>query len=153
MSVRVRIAPSPTGLLHVGTARAALFNWLFARGRHGVFVLRSDDTDAERNAPEYHEDIVSSLRWLGLDWDEGVEVGGPHAPYRQSLRFDRYREVAMDLLKLVGQCDNGYACVYQNNLSWSSPTTPLPAEAHPRIVFEMLFGEGGNRAERQASEP
>ncbi|MEM7014895.1 MAG: DUF1552 domain-containing protein [Verrucomicrobiota bacterium] len=60
-------------------------------------------------------------------------------------------EVAMDLLKVVGQCDNGYACVYQNNLSWSSPTTPLPAEAHPRIVFEMLFGEGGNRAERQAA--
>lgn len=60
-------------------------------------------------------------------------------------------EIAMDLLKLVGQCDNGYACVYQNNLSWSSPTTPLPAEAHPRIVFEMLFGEGGNRKERQAA--
>ena len=60
-------------------------------------------------------------------------------------------EMAMDLLKLVGQCDNGYACVYQNNLSWSSPTTPLPAEAHPRIVFEMLFGEGGSKAERQAS--
>ena len=60
-------------------------------------------------------------------------------------------EIAMDLLKLVGQCDNGYACVYQNNLSWSSPTTPLPAEAHPRIVFEMLFGEGGSRAERQAA--
>ena len=98
MSVRVRIAPSPTGFLHVGTARAALFNWLFARGRHGVFVLRSDDTDSERNAPEYHDDIVSSLQWLGLDWDEGVEVGGPHAPYRQSLRFDRYRQVAMDLL-------------------------------------------------------
>ncbi|MEM1295689.1 MAG: DUF1552 domain-containing protein, partial [Verrucomicrobiota bacterium] len=60
-------------------------------------------------------------------------------------------EMAMDLLKVVGQCDNGYACVYQNNLSWSSPTTPLPSEAHPRIVFEMLFGEGGNRAERQAA--
>ena len=60
-------------------------------------------------------------------------------------------EIAMDLLKVVGQCDNGYACVYQNNLSWSSPTTPLPAEAHPRIVFEMLFGEGGSRAERQAA--
>jgi len=99
MTVRVRIAPSPTGYLHVGTARAALYNWLFARGRGGVFVLRSDDTDSERNAPEYHEDIVTSMRWLGLDWDEGVEVGGPHAPYRQSERYDRYREVAMDLLE------------------------------------------------------
>ncbi len=99
MTGRVRIAPSPTGYLHVGTARAALFNWLFARGRDGVFILRSDDTDAERNAPEFHEDIVESLRWLGLDWDEGVEVGGPHAPYQQSRRFDRYRKVAMDLLE------------------------------------------------------
>ncbi|MCP3975583.1 MAG: glutamate--tRNA ligase [bacterium] len=98
MSVRVRIAPSPTGYLHVGTARAALYNWLFARGRKGVFILRSDDTDTERNDPKYHEDIVTSMRWLGLDWDEGIEVGGPHAPYRQSLRFDRYREVAMSLL-------------------------------------------------------
>ncbi len=98
MTVRVRIAPSPTGYLHVGTARAALYNWLFARGRNGVFILRSDDTDSERNEPEYQDDIVGSLRWLGLDWDEGIEVGGPHAPYQQSLRFDRYREVALDLL-------------------------------------------------------
>jgi len=98
MSVRVRIAPSPTGYLHVGTARAALYNWLFARGRDGVFILRSDDTDAERNSPEFQEDIVSSMRWLGLEWDEGVEVGGPFAPYEQSRRFARYREVAMDLL-------------------------------------------------------
>ncbi len=99
MTVRVRIAPSPTGFLHVGTARAALYNWLFARGRNGVFILRSDDTDAERNDPEYQQDIVFSLRWLGLDWDEGIEVGGPHAPYQQSLRSGRYREVAMDLLE------------------------------------------------------
>jgi len=98
VTVRVRIAPSPTGYLHVGTARAALYNWLFAQGRNGVFILRSDDTDSERNEPAYQEDIVSSLRWLGLDWDEGLEVGGPHAPYQQSLRFDRYREVASDLL-------------------------------------------------------
>jgi glutamyl-tRNA synthetase len=98
MTVRVRIAPSPTGYLHVGTARAALYNWLFARGRDGVFILRSDDTDSERNDPEFHDDIVSSLRWLGLDWDEGIEVDGPYAPYQQSLRFGRYRDVAGDLL-------------------------------------------------------
>ena len=98
MTVRVRIAPSPTGYLHVGTARAALYNWLFARRHGGQFILRSDDTDSERNSPEFHQDIVNSMRWLGLDWDEGIEVGGPHAPYRQSMRYERYREVARDLL-------------------------------------------------------
>ncbi len=99
MTVRVRIAPSPTGYLHVGTARAALYNWLFARGRGGVFILRSDDTDSERNSLEYYEDIISSLQWLGLDWDEGIEVGGPHAPYQQSRRFDRYRQTAHELVE------------------------------------------------------
>jgi glutamyl-tRNA synthetase len=90
----VRIAPSPTGHLHVGTARAALFNWLYARSRGGVFIVRSDDTDLERSTKDYEDGILDSLRWLGLDWDEGVEVGGPHGSYRQSARFDRYREVA-----------------------------------------------------------
>ncbi|HIE21803.1 MAG TPA: glutamate--tRNA ligase [Acidimicrobiia bacterium] len=88
------MAPSPTGRLHVGTARAALFNWLYARHCGGVFILRIDDTDVERSTQEYERDILDSLRWLGLDWDEGVEVGGPHGSYRQSDRFDRYREVA-----------------------------------------------------------
>ncbi|HHC08443.1 MAG TPA: glutamate--tRNA ligase, partial [Actinobacteria bacterium] len=78
MSVRVRFAPSPTGHLHVGGARTALYNWLFARSRGGTFVLRSDDTDRERSSDEYARDIVDNLRWLGLDWDEGIEVGGPH---------------------------------------------------------------------------
>jgi glutamyl-tRNA synthetase len=93
MSVRVRIAPAPTGFLHVGNARSALYNWLFARHHGGVFIVRSDDTDAERSTPEFQDDILESLRWLGLDWDEGVEVGGPHQPYQQSLRLARYREV------------------------------------------------------------
>jgi glutamyl-tRNA synthetase len=94
MKPRVRIAPSPTGFLHVGVGRTALYNWLFARRHGGIFILRSDDTDLERSSDEYAEDILEGLRWLGLDWDEGVEAGGPHEPYRQSLRLDRYREVA-----------------------------------------------------------
>ena len=99
MTVRVRIAPSPTGNLHVGTARAALFNWLYARANGGVFIVRSDDTDTERSTVEYEEGILESLRWLGLDWDEGVSVGGPHGSYRQSDRYDRYREVARQLIE------------------------------------------------------
>jgi len=98
VSVRVRFAPSPTGHLHVGSARTALFNWLFARSRGGTFLLRSDDTDRERSRPEFAAAIVDGLRWLGLAWDEGVEVGGPHAPYRQSRRLTRYREVAAELV-------------------------------------------------------
>jgi len=98
VNVRVRIAPSPTGYLHVGNARAALFNWLFARHEGGTFILRIDDTDVARSDPEFEQDILDGLRWLGLDWDEGVGVGGPHGSYRQSDRFDRYRQVAEDLV-------------------------------------------------------
>ncbi len=94
MTVRVRIAPSPTGLLHVGNARAALFNWLYARHTGGTFILRIDDTDQARSEQEYEEDVLTGLLWMGLDWDEGIEVGGPHGTYRQSDRLDRYREVA-----------------------------------------------------------
>jgi glutamyl-tRNA synthetase len=94
MVPRVRFAPSPTGYLHVGGARTALFNWLFARGRAGVFVLRIEDTDAERSSAEMVEGILQGLRWLGLDWDEGPMTGGPHAPYVQSLRLDRHRAAA-----------------------------------------------------------
>jgi glutamyl-tRNA synthetase len=96
--VRVRIAPSPTGTLHIGNVRAGLFNWLFARRHGGVFILRIDDTDAARSKPEYEENIKASFRWLGMDWDEGPDVGGPYAPYRQSERMDRYRGAAEKLL-------------------------------------------------------
>jgi glutamyl-tRNA synthetase len=99
MTVRVRVAPSPTGSLHVGTARAALFNWLYARHHGGQFILRVDDTDRERSTAEHEAEIIDSLRWLGLDWDEGVEVGGPHGSYRQSDRYQRYREAAMTLIE------------------------------------------------------
>ncbi len=95
---RVRFAPSPTGYLHIGGARTALFNWLFARGRGGAFVLRIEDTDVGRSSAEMVGGILEGLRWLGLDWDEGPEVGGPHAPYFQSERLDRYRSAASDLV-------------------------------------------------------
>ncbi len=99
MSVRVRMAPSPTGTLHVGTARSALFNWLYARHTGGTFILRVDDTDRERSTQEFEDEILDSLRWLGLDWDEGIGVGGPHGTYRQSDRLDRYQEVATSLVE------------------------------------------------------
>jgi nondiscriminating glutamyl-tRNA synthetase len=96
--VRVRIAPSPTGFAHLGTASTALYNVLFARANGGAFVLRIDDTDVERNRPEYEVVIYESLHWLGLDWDEGPDKGGPDGPYRQSERLDLYKEHAARLL-------------------------------------------------------
>jgi glutamyl-tRNA synthetase len=98
MAIRVRFAPSPTGYLHIGGARTALFNWLYARRHGGTFVLRIEDTDAERSSWDMVAGIVDGLKWLGLDWDEGPDVGGPHAPYFQSQRLDRYREMAERLV-------------------------------------------------------
>jgi glutamyl-tRNA synthetase len=95
---RVRFAPSPTGFLHVGGARTALFNWLYARRHGGTFILRIEDTDVERSSADMVTGILDGLRWLGLTWDEGPEVGGPHGPYFQSQRLDRYRAVAQRLL-------------------------------------------------------
>ncbi len=109
-AVRVRFCPSPTGLPHVGMVRTALFNWAYARHVGGTFVFRIEDTDAARDSEESYQMLLDALRWLGLDWDEGVEVGGPHAPYRQSQRYDLYRDVVARLL------DGGYA--YE---SWSTP--------------------------------
>jgi glutamyl-tRNA synthetase len=94
MTPRLRIAPSPTGAMHVGTGRTALFNWLFARHTGGTFIVRIDDTDDLRSDPSFEADILEGLRWLGLQWDEGVAVGGPHGSYRQSDRYPRYREAA-----------------------------------------------------------
>jgi glutamyl-tRNA synthetase/nondiscriminating glutamyl-tRNA synthetase len=97
--MRVRFAPSPTGYLHVGNARTALFNWLLARGQGGRFVLRIEDTDIERSTRASEQSIVDDLRWLGLDWDEGPDQPGAHAPYRQSERLELYRSVAADLVE------------------------------------------------------
>jgi glutamyl-tRNA synthetase len=96
---RLRFAPSPTGYLHVGGARTALFNWLYVRRHGGVFILRIEDTDVERSSADMMAGILESMTWLGLDWDEGPGVGGPHAPYRQSERLDRYRAAAAELVE------------------------------------------------------
>ena len=97
--MKLRIAPSPTGNLHIGNARTALFNWLYARANNGKFLVRIDDTDTERSTDEYEKNIIENLRWLGLDWDEGIEIGGSEETYRQSSRFERYIEVAEELEK------------------------------------------------------
>lgn len=97
--LRVRIAPSPTGLLHFGTARTALFNWLFAKNKGGKFILRIEDTDLERSKKEYEDDIINGLKWLGLDWDEGPDKGGDFGPYRQSERMDIYKKYLNKLLE------------------------------------------------------
>jgi nondiscriminating glutamyl-tRNA synthetase len=104
--MRVRFAPSPTGQLHVGNARTALFNWLLAHGKDGTFILRIEDTDAERSTRESEAGILEDLRWLGLDWDEGPDVGGPHGPYRQSERLHLYASYANELLA----SDHAYYC-------------------------------------------
>ena len=113
--VRVRFCPSPTGNPHVGLVRTCLFNWAYARHTGGTFVFRIEDTDAARDSEESYHQLLDSLRWLGLDWDEGVEVGGPHEPYRQSQRRDIYARVIAELL------EGGYA--------YESFSTPEEVEA------------------------
>ncbi|RPF25672.1 glutamate--tRNA ligase [Georgenia muralis] len=119
-AVRVRFCPSPTGTPHVGLIRTALFNWAHARHVGGTFVFRIEDTDPERDTEESYHQILDALRWLGLDWDEGVEVGGPFGPYRQSERMDVYRDVAARLLEA------GYA--------YESYSTPEEIEARHRAA-------------------
>jgi glutamyl-tRNA synthetase/nondiscriminating glutamyl-tRNA synthetase len=104
--VRVRFAPSPTGYVHVGNARTALFNWLFARHHGGTFVLRIEDTDIERSKEEYERQLLEDLHWFGLDWDEGPDQGGPFGPYRQSERLDVYRRHAIELM----DAGHAYSC-------------------------------------------
>ena len=95
--VRVRFCPSPTGTPHVGLIRTALFNWAYARHNGGKFIFRVEDTDAARDSEESYTQLLEALRWLNLDWDEGVETGGPQEPYRQSQRYDIYRDVIAKL--------------------------------------------------------
>ncbi len=109
--VRVRFAPSPTGYLHVGGARTALFNWLYARKNGGQFILRIEDTDTERSTRESEEMIMRDLKWLGLTWDEGPDIGGGFGPYRQSERLDLYREFAEKLI----ENGNAYFAVYDKD--------------------------------------
>src|SRR5690554_940768 len=118
--VRVRFCPSPTGLPHVGMIRTALFNWAYARHTGGTFVFRIEDTDAARDSEESYQMLLEAMRWLGLDWDEGVEVGGPHGPYRQSERMGTYADVAAKLL------EGGFA--------YESFSTPEEVEARHRAA-------------------
>ncbi len=97
--MKLRIAPSPTGQLHIGNVRTALFNWLYARSNGGSFLVRIDDTDTERSTDEFKADIVNNLKWLGLNWDEGVDVGGSQGDYKQSSRFNRYQEIAHEFVE------------------------------------------------------
>ena len=120
--VRVRFCPSPTGTPHVGMVRTCLFNYAYARHTGGTFVFRIEDTDAARDSEESFNDILDSLRWLGLDWDEGVGKGGPHEPYRQSERMDLYKKVAAELL------DAGYL--------YESYSTPEEVEERHRAKGE-----------------
>ena len=132
MKPRLRFAPSPTGYLHVGGARTALFNWLYARRHGGTFVLRIEDTDTQRSSDDMVSGILDGLRWLGIDWDEGPEVGGPHAPYFQSQRLDRYRAAVSDLVSR--------GCAYEDEgaIRFRVPdgTTTFHDEVHGPISFD-----------------
>lgn len=142
MTVRTRFAPSPTGRLHAGNARIAVFNWLFARHHEGVFILRVEDTDIERNVENSLESILRDLRWLGVLWDEGPEVGGPFGPYRQSERKQGYAETARSLIEA------GWAYPCYCDLDG-------PAEAGFRYpgTCRHLTGEERARRERGGARP
>jgi len=126
--VRVRFAPSPTGYLHVGGARTAIFNWLFARHHGGTFILRIEDTDVERSTSESEVSLVGDLRWLGLDWDEGPDTGGPRGPYRQSERLDIYRWHA-DALIAAGKA---YPCFCTDEVLEAKRQDAVARAASPR---------------------
>jgi glutamyl-tRNA synthetase len=129
---RVRFAPSPTGFLHVGGARTALFNWLYARRHGGTFVLRIEDTDVERSSADMVTGILDGLRWLGLTWDEGPGVDGPHGPYFQSQRLDRYRAAAQRLV------DDGHAYRDEGAIRFRprKGTVTFDDVVHGTIAFE-----------------
>jgi glutamyl-tRNA synthetase len=128
--MRLRFAPSPTGQLHVGNARTALFNWLLARGQGGTFVLRIEDTDFERSTRESERSMIDDLHWLGLEWTEGVDVGGEHGPYRQSERLHIYRAHAVELM--AG--GHAYHCFCSAEMLEADRTAALAAGRPPKYV-------------------
>ena len=147
MVMRVRFAPSPTGHLHVGNARTALFNWLLARGQGGIFLLRIEDTDLERSTRESEAKILEDLRWMGLDWDEGVEVGGSLGPYRQSERFDLYRTHTASLLR----SGHAYRCFCSVEKLEAERQAQLAAGQPPRYAGTCRGLDPEESASRQAA--
>ncbi len=143
--VRVRFCPSPTGTPHVGLVRTALFNWAYARHTGGTFVFRIEDTDAARDSEESYEAILDALRWLGLDWDEGPEIGGPYVPYRQSQRGDIYRDVAARLLA-AGEAYPAYSTPEEVE------ARHLAAGRNPKLGYDNFDRDltAGQRAEFEA---
>jgi len=135
---RLRFAPSPTGYLHVGGARTALFNWLYARRMGGVFVLRIEDTDVERSSADMVTGILDGMRWIGLDWDEGPEVGGGYGPYFQSQRLARYRELGEQLVR----DGHAYYCYCGSSASAGGENSAGFGEAKPPAREDAAWDEG-----------
>ena len=160
---RLRFAPSPTGYLHVGGARTALFNWLYARRTGGVLVLRIEDTDVERSSADMVTGILDGMRWIGLDWDEGPEVGGAHGPYFQSQRLARYRELAEQLVREghAYYCYCGGADQEPPGATPGLKTRPPSEDAHPPSSWspgaldpgESAFAGGDPSAGYGATKP
>jgi len=148
--MRVRFAPSPTGHLHVGNARTALFNWLLARGQGGTFVLRIEDTDLERSTRVSEAKIIEDLRWMGLDWDEGVEVGGALGPYRQTERLEIYRTHTERLLA----AGHAYRCFCSSETLEAERAAQLAAGQPPRYAGTCRALDPAESARRhRAGEP
>ncbi len=145
--VRTRFAPSPTGYLHIGGVRTALFNWLFARQHGGQFILRIDDTDRQRNVEESLQPILDGFRWLGIDWDEGPDVEGPHAPYFQAQRADRYQAAVQQLLE-SGRAYRDYARAEEIQAEREAAET----EKRPFTYSRRWMAETPDQAARFAAE-
>ena len=146
MTVRTRVAPSPTGDPHVGTAYIALFNLCFARAHGGQFLLRIEDTDQARSTPESERAILDSLRWLGIEWDEGPDVGGAHGPYRQSERMAQYGQYAQQLVDAGKAEFDGEAIILTVNQKTAAfedvmrGTIEVPTDLFGRIVLMKSDG-------------
>ncbi|MEX2530301.1 MAG: glutamate--tRNA ligase [Gemmatimonadota bacterium] len=146
--VRTRFAPSPTGSIHLGNLRVAIFNHLFARHHGGTFVLRVEDTDFDRNVEGALEEIMDDLRWAGLEWDEGPDVGGPHAPYRQSERGEVYREVALRLR----ESGSAYPCFCSDEAVEAARVEGRPGPGCPGGCRELSEEEASVR-QRDGTPP
>ena len=141
MTVRTRFAPSPTGYLHIGGVRTALFNWLFARRHGGQFILRIDDTDQQRNVADALQPILDGFRWLGIDWDEGPEVGGPHGPYYQSQKLGRYQDAVRQTFLDKGLAYWDYATAEETKAEMEA----AEREKRPKIYSRLWMAETGHR--------